>query len=400
MQHGTKPRKTGILGRKEMSTSSQVLSQPLGEHSASSGKPGRLLSLDVFRGATMALMVLVNNGGGPGSYSELEHSAWNGWTLTDCVFPSFLWIVGVAITLSLSKRLKAGVPRSAIAMQTFRRAAILYCLGLLVYLYPEFHFGTMRLLGVLQRIAICYLIASLIYLTTSRRGQILWIAGLFATYWVLMKLVPVPGFGAGHLDVQGNFAHYIDHLVLGRHNYADTKTWDPEGIVSTLPAIATALFGVLAGELLQWRRELAARTSWMFVIGGLLFLAAEICNYWMPINKKLWSVSFSLLMAGLDFIVYAAMLWIIDGEGYRRFTKPFSIIGMNAIVVYMISELLAGTLDAVRVGGGSLQEFAFHGAYAFWLSPANASLLYALTYVLLMYAVAYFMYRKGWFLKI
>jgi predicted acyltransferase len=383
-----------------MSTPSEVLPQSQNERAILSGKPGRLLSLDVFRGATMALMVLVNNGGGPGSYSQLEHSAWNGWTLTDCVFPSFLWIAGAAIALSFSKRLKAGVPRSAIALQTLRRAAILYCLGLLIYLYPQFQFGTMRVLGVLQRIAICYLIASLIYLTTSIRGQILWILGLFASYWVLMKYVPVPGYGAGHLDVQRNFAHYIDQLVLGKHNYADTKTWDPEGIVSTLPAIATALFGVLAGQLLQWRREIAARTSWMFVIGGLLFLSAEICNYWMPINKKLWSVSFTLLMAGLDFMVYAATLWIIDGEGHRRFTKPFSIIGMNAIVVYMVSELLAGTLDAVRTGGGSLQEVVFRSAYSGWLGPANASLFYALSYVLLMYAVAYFLYRRQWFVKI
>lgn len=348
----------------------------------------------------MALMVLVNNGGGPGSYSQLEHSDWNGWTLTDCVFPSFLWIVGVSIALSLSKRLAAGVPRSRIAMQTLRRAAILYCLGLLVYLYPEFHFGTMRLLGVLQRIAICYLIASLIYLTTSLRGQIIWIVGLLTSYWLMMKLVPVPGFGAGHLDVQGNFAHYVDQMVLGVHNYSQTKTWDPEGIVSTLPAIATALFGILAGRVLQWKREIAARSSWLFVIGGLLFIAALACNEWMPINKKLWSVSFCLLMAGLDFMVYAGTLWVIDGEGCRRFTKPFAIIGMNAITVYMVSELLAGTLEAVRVGGGSLQQAAFQGAFASWAGPANASLLYALSYVVLMFAVAYGMYRKGWFLKV
>lgn len=383
-----------------MSTSSYPLAQPQAERIGSSEKSGRLLSLDVFRGATMALMVLVNNGGGPGAYTQLEHSPWNGWTLTDCVFPSFLWIAGVAIALSLSRRMKAGVPRSAIAIQTFRRSAILYCLGLLVYLYPHFDFGTMRVMGVLQRIAICYLVASLIYLTTSVRGQILWIAGLFASYWIMMKLIPVPGYGPGHLDVDGNFAHYIDRIVLGHHNYADTKTWDPEGIVSTLPAIATALFGVLAGQIVQWRRDIAARACWMFVIGGLLFLSAYICSEWLPINKKLWSVSFSLLMAGLDFMVYAGTLWVIDGEGYRRFTKPFSIIGMNAIVVYMVSELLAGTLESVRISGGSLQELAFHNAYSAWLSPANASLFYALTYVLLMYAVAWFLYRKGWFVKI
>jgi predicted acyltransferase len=383
-----------------MSALLPVVPESEGDSDLQPKKPGRLLSLDVFRGATMALMVLVNNGGGPGSYPQLEHSEWNGWTLTDTVFPSFLWIVGVSIALSLSKRLAAGVSRSTIIAQTFRRAAILYCLGLLVYLYPTFQFGTMRLLGVLQRIAICYLVASLIYLTSSLRGQILWLLGLLTGYWMLMKLVPVPGFGTGHLDVQGNFAHYIDRLVLGRHNYSETKSWDPEGIVSTLPSIATVLFGILAARILQWRRDIAARSSWLFVIGGLLLVAALICNQWLPINKKLWSVSFCLWMAGLDFTVFAGALWVIDGEGYRRFTKPFSIIGMNAIAIYMVSELLAETLGMIRVGGGSLQAWIYRTAYASWAAPADASLLYALSYVLLMFGIAYGMYRKGWFLKV
>ena len=364
-------------------------------------KAGRLLSLDVFRGATMALMVLVNNGGdGGASYAPLKHSSWNGWTITDAVFPSFLWIVGVAIALSLTKRLASGVSRSTIIKQTFRRAAILYVLGLLVYLYPEFQFGTMRLLGVLQRIAICYLLVSLIYLTSSLRGQIIWILSLLIGYWLLMKLVPVPGFGAGHLDVEGNFAHYIDRIVLGRHNYGDTKTWDPEGIVSTIPAIATALFGVLAARVLQSKRELAARCSWLFVIGGLLLTTALICNIWLPINKKLWTSSFCLLMAGLDFMVFAGVLWVIDGEGHSRFTKPFSIIGMNAIAVYMASEVLASTIDTIHVGGESLQEVIYRGAFASWLAPANASLAYASTFVLTMFGLAYGLYRRRWFLKV
>jgi predicted acyltransferase len=383
-----------------MSAPLPVLPQSERDSDLQSTKPGRLLSLDVFRGATMALMVLVNNGGGPGSYPQLEHSEWDGWTLTDTVFPSFLWIVGVAIALSLSKRLSAGVSRSTIARQTFRRAAILYCLGLLIYLYPVFDFSTMRVLGVLQRIAICYLAGSLIYLSTSVRGQMLWLGGLLTTYWILMKLVPVPGYGAGHLDVQRNFAHYIDQIVLGKHNYSSTKTWDPEGIVSTLPAIATVLFGILAGRILQWRREIAARSSWLFVIGGLLVLSALICNEWLPINKKLWSVSFCLLMAGLDFAVFAGTLWVIDGEGHRRFTKPFSIIGMNAIAIYMVSELLASTLVMIRVGGGSFQQWIYRTAFLSWVAPANASLLYAVSFVLLMFAVAYGMYRKRWFLKV
>src|SRR5581483_10290572 len=189
----------------------------------------RLTSLDVFRGATMALMVLVNDPGGPVSYPPLEHSEWNGWTPTDVVFPSFLWIVGVALTISLGKRLAAGVSRSRLFAQMFRRAVILYILGLIVYAYP-FNLHTQRVLGVLQRIAICYLIAGSIFLVTKVRGQIIWIVSLLAAYWALMMWAPVPGYGSGHLDVEGNFAHYIDRIVLGSHNYHSTATWDPEGI--------------------------------------------------------------------------------------------------------------------------------------------------------------------------
>src|ERR1039457_2926364 len=231
----------------------------IGVMEENSEKPApRLVSLDAFRGATIALMVLVNNAGsGRDSYRQLEHAAWHGWTITDTVFPSFLWIVGVAITLSLGKRLAAGIPKSRLIVQIARRAAVLFVFGLAVYAFPNFNLGTQRILGVLQRIAICYLIVSVIYLFTRVRGQILWIVGLFAAYWMMMTLIPVPGYGPGRLDVEGNFAHYIDRLVLGAHNYANTRTWDPEGVVSTLPAIATALFGVLAGQILRLRRGLA-----------------------------------------------------------------------------------------------------------------------------------------------
>ena len=219
---------------------------------AKAGKVGRLVSLDAFRGATMAFMILVNNpGDGRHSYWPLQHAEWNGWTPTDVVFPSFLWIVGVAITLSLGRRLARGDSRSELLRQAVRRAAILFVLGVLVYAYPAFNLGTQRILGVLQRIAICYLAASAIYLFTRVRGQIVWIVSLMAAYWLLMAFAPVPGYGAGRLDVEGNFAHYIDRIVLGSHNYRHTRTWDPEGIVSTLPAIATCLLGVLAGHIVR-----------------------------------------------------------------------------------------------------------------------------------------------------
>jgi predicted acyltransferase len=355
----------------------------------------RLISLDVFRGATMALMVLVNNSGdGAHTYGPLQHAGWNGWTLTDTVFPSFLWIVGVAITLALGKRMEAGVARSRLFMQVLRRAAILYVLGLIVYAYP-FNLSTQRLLGVLQRIAICYLIASAIYLTTGVRGQLIWIISLLTSYWLIMELVPVPGYGAGNLEVDHNIANYIDKIVLGSHNYAGTKTWDPEGIVSTLPSIATALFGIMAGHILRLRRQLSERTTWLFLIGNLLIAAGLVAALWLPINKKLWTSSFSVFMAGLDFVVFAVCLWLVDGCGFKRAVKPFVIIGMNAITVYMISELLDTALSAL-----GWRDRLFHAVFAPLASPVNASLLYAIAYTLLMWLIAFGMYRRGWFWRV
>jgi len=361
----------------------------------------RLISLDAFRGATIALMVLVNNAGsGRDSYPQLEHAEWHGWTITDTVFPSFVWIVGVAITLSLGKRLAAGVPKRLLIAQVARRATVLFVLGLAVYAFPHFDLGTQRILGVLQRIAICYLFASVIYLYTGVRGQILWIVGLFAAYWMMMTLIPVPGYGVGRLDVEGNFAHYIDRLMLGTHNYAHTKTWDPEGLVSTLPAIATALFGVLAGQILRLRRELAERIVWLFVTGSLLLAAGLICTAWLPINKKLWTDSFTLFMAGLDFIVFAIFAWFIDALGWRQPARPLVIFGMNAIALYMVSEGVAEFLGAVRVGTISLQQYVYRSWFAPLASSANASLLYSLAFVAMIYAVAYFLHRRGWFLRV
>jgi predicted acyltransferase len=357
----------------------------------------RLVALDAFRGATMALMVLVNNAGdGRNVYGPLRHSDWNGWTITDVVFPTFLWIVGVAITLSVGSRLERGVARSALMRQVLRRALFLYALGLLVYLYPHFDFSTMRVLGVLQRIAICYLIASAIYLaTTTVRARILWIVSLLAGYWLLMMLVPVPGFGSGRLDVEGNLAHYVDRMVLGQHNYRSTKTWDPEGIVSTLPAIATTLFGILAGQLLRLKKSLVERTTVLFFIGNALLAVGLICDAWLPINKKLWTSSFALFTAGLAFILLAMFLYLVDHRGYRRVFQPFVIMGMNAIAIYMLSELLAISLNALR-----LQDWIYRHFFVVLASPRNASLLWAVSFTLLMYLAGYVMYRKKWFLRV
>jgi len=362
----------------------------------------RLISLDAFRGAIIALMVLVNDpGDGRHVYGPLNHAEWNVWTITDVVFPSFLWILGVAMTLSMANRLAAGNCRAQIFSQAIRRAAIFFALGLFLYALPKFDLSTLRVLGVLQRIAICYAIAAAIYLTTGVRGQILWIVSLLTAYWLIMKLAPVPEYGAGYLDVDRNFAHHVDRLILGRHNYAHTKTWDPEGLVSTLPAIATALFGILAGSLLRARRALAERTTWMFLAGNLLIAAGLICDIWLPINKKIWTSSFALFMAGLDFVMLAIAVWWVDGLGHRQAVKPLVILGMNAIAVYMTSEILDGMLHTIQLSSGvSAHVWIYNRVFAPLASPMNASLMYAVTYTLLMYLIAYGMYRRGWFWRV
>jgi predicted acyltransferase len=379
------------------SAATQVAPKPPAETT-----PTRLVSLDAFRGATMALMVLVNTPGGPKSYGPLNHSEWNGWTITDLVFPSFLWIVGVAITLSLGNRIAAGVPKSRLFLQVLRRAAVIFGLGLIVYAAPNFNLSTQRLLGVLQRIAICYLIASAIYLTTRWRGQIVWIVALLVSYWLIMMLVPVPGYGAGDLAMGHNIANYVDGVVLGAHNYANTKNWDPEGLISTLPAIATTLFGIMAGYILKLKRDLAERTTWLYLAGSILIALGLICDIWLPINKKLWTTSFSVFMAGMDFVIFAGFVWLIDSRGYRRYVRPLAIMGMNAIAVYLASELLEEALGLIHIGGPgspSVHEWIYQTLFAPLASPLNASLAYAICYVLLMYAIAYGMYRKRWFLK-
>lgn len=359
-------------------------------------RPPRLVSLDAFRGATIALMIIVNTPGDElHAYAPLNHAQWDGWTITDVVFPSFVWIVGVAMTLSLATRVAEGVPRTRLMIQVMRRAAILYGLGLIMYGFPYYNLHTLRLLGVLQRIAICYAVAGAIYLTASLRWQIGWIAGLLTGYWLIMMLVPVPGYGAGNLDMERNFAHHVDRMVLGTHNYAQTKTWDPEGIVSTLPAMATMLFGVMAGHLLRARRELAERTTWMFFIGNILIALGLICNTWLPINKKLWTTSFSLFMAGLDFVIFAILLWLIDGRRYQRAVRPLVIMGMNAIVVYLASEMVEELLSLI-----GWRDRLYAAVFAPLASPYNASLLYAVVYTLAMYGIAYGMYRRGWFVRV
>lgn len=363
----------------------------------------RLMSLDVFRGATMASMLLVNN---PGDwdhiYSQLDHAAWNGWTFTDLIFPFFLWIVGVAIPLSMGKRIENGEPRSATLWRIVRRSAIIILLGLFLNGFPYYNFSTMRFPGVLQRIGVCYFFASLIFINTKIRGQIIAIIGLLGGYWLLMAFAPVPGWGHGLLAEHGNFSEYIDSLVLNGHMWRETKTYDPEGIVSTLPAIATVLFGIQAGHLLRSRKSAGEKAARLFVIGCALLVAGEIMNLWLPINKKLWTSTYSVFMAGMAMVVFAVCYWLVDVKGRTTWAKPFAIYGMNAITVFVLTGLLGRISTSLdfKTWLYAHMKSGFEHLAGSLATPKNCSLIYALMYVVLMYIVAWVMYRKKWFVRI
>jgi predicted acyltransferase len=367
----------------------------------------RLISLDAFRGAVIVAMILVNS---PGTYravySQLRHAEWNGWTYADWVFPFFLFVVGVSTTLSITRRKSRGEGDALLERSFIRRFVILFGLGLFVGSYPIFHASTLRIPGVLQRIALCYLFTSYIVLRTGIRAQIFWAFGILVFYWLMLELVPVPGIGAGVLEPGRNFAAWFDSLLLDKaHMWSHYETWDPEGIASTLPAISSTLFGALTGHWLLSSRSGEEKTIWMFVAGQALVVLGVIFSIQLPINKGIWTSSYVVFTVGWALTWLAVFYWLIDVRGYVRWAKPFTIFGMNAITVYVLSEILDTTFRFIRFTDAagadrSLRAHLFRKCFEPLMSLENASLCFAVAYVLLMFLMAWFMWRKRWFVKI
>ncbi len=362
---------------------------------------GRLLSLDVFRGLTVAGMVLVNN---PGTwraiYAPLRHADWHGCTPTDLIFPFFLFIVGVAIPFALGRRLAEGEARSTLVAKILRRAAIIFALGLLLHGVSSLDLATIRIPGVLQRIAVCYLIAALLFVTTTWRTQaVIAVLGLLG-YWAALTLVPVPGFGAGDLGKEGNLAAWLDRTVLGAHIWRIGRVYDPEGILSTVPAIVTTLLGVFTGLFIRGARPPSRTVQGLLVLGAAGVGAGLLWGCWFPINKSLWTSSYVLYTGGAALIALAACYWLIEIKGSTWWTAPFAILGVNALAVFFLSTLLAILLARVRipVGGGqsrSLHTILFEMLFVPWAPVTTASLAWALGNVLLWLAIMWPLFRKG-----
>jgi predicted acyltransferase len=374
----------------------------------------RLTSLDAFRGFTIAAMVLVNNPGEWANlYPPLAHAAWHGWTFTDLIFPFFLFIGGVSMALSLGRLAEAGADKPALLAKLAKRALLIFAIGFALNLIPQFNLATVRIPGVLQRIALCTLLAAPIVVYFSWRAQLGWIVALLAFYSVLMLVVPVPGIGAGVLEPGQDLGAYLDRLLMDGHLWAKVKTWDPEGLLSTLPALCSQLIGVLAGRWLLTARSRADQTVWLLLAGVLLLgLGGTLDAILMPINKSLWTPSYCLLASGWALIAFAAFYWLLDASAdaqvraiATRWSQPFVIYGMNALFIFAFSGLVAKMLGFIKITqpDGSLQSLGatlYAPIRALNLAPVNTSLLYALAFNASMFAIAWCMWRKKWFVKV
>ncbi len=378
----------------------------------------RLRSLDVFRGFTIASMVLVNN---PGDwahiYAPLRHAAWHGWTFTDWIFPFFLFIVGVSLTISSTRSLASSATKVSILLQLWRRAGVIILIGLTLNFIPLFSIDSLRYPGVLQRIGLCIVIAAPMVLWCRARGLVAWAIALMAVYAAIELLVPVPDangvFATALLEPGRDVGAYIDRALMSGHLWAQAKTWDPEGLLSTLPAVSSLLFGALTGHWLQSSHTSAAKSAWMMVAGlALLWLGVILDAALMPINKSLWTPSYTVFMTGWALLLFAVCYWLIDACDSARvraraawLAKPFEMYGVNALFIFAFSGLVAKAMGYFKVPSDvgtviSVKAALFAAISQLPLTPVNVSLLFAVLFNALMLLVAWALWRNKIFIKV
>jgi predicted acyltransferase len=363
----------------------------------------RLISIDAFRGLTIAAMIQVNN---PGSWSfvypPLRHAEWHGWTPTDLIFPFFLFIVGVSLALSFSRRKEEGRPADSLYAKIFRRSATIFAIGLFLHLFPRFRFATMRIPGVLQRIAVCFLVGALIYLNAKVKSRVVLSVGILVFYWALMTYIPVPGYGPGVLDLKGNLCGYIDLKLLAGHIYK--PDFDPEGILSTLPAIVTVLLGTLAGDWLRRPKTNVRKLTMMFAAGAVLAAAGLILHPFFPINKQLWTSTFVIFSAGMALLVFGVCFLLIEMWNLKKWATAFLIFGTNAITVFAGSTFMVKVLMMIKIADGDKIVNPMGYIYAHFLSPLAGpylgSLIYPILLILLWLFIISPLYKRKIFIRV
>jgi len=371
---------------------------------------GRLLSMDAFRGLAVAGMILVDNPGDDlRAYGPIRHTVWNGWSPADLIFPSFLFIVGISLVFSYSARQARGETRQALLRHAITRTLILMGVGLFLNAFPTFELKTMRFEGVLQRIALCYLVAAVLVLWTGWRGQLVALVVCLLGYWALMRFAPVPGFGVPgrdipFLDPDRNIVAWLDRKLFMGHLFNDTR--DPEGIISTIPSIGTTLLGVLTGHWLRTSRSLRQKAAFMFLAGMAGLGTGLILDRWFPINKNLWTSSFAIFAGGFSLMAMAVLFWVVEIKRWRgSWTTPMLVFGMNAIVGFGADALVGGltyTYHAHLPAGKIVlwQEYANFHLLRLGMNAENTSLLYSALVVLFCLFLLWPLYRKCIFIKI
>jgi predicted acyltransferase len=378
------------------------------------GTAPRLLSLDVVRGITIAFMIMVNNNGGSGAWGFMNHAAWNGLTATDLVFPTFVFVMGISVVFAIEGRLARGATRAEIVRHTAQRAVILCLLGIVVNSFPFFELEHMRFYGVLQRIGVCYLAVSLLYLW-NRRASALAMALVLALvgYWVLLRWVPVPGAGlpgrdVPFMDVRQNLVSWVDRQLMPHHLYRDAPDHDvrdPEGLLSDLPAIGTALMGVLTGLWLRARRPASRTTAGVAAAAVASLALGYLWAVWFPLNKNLWTSSYVLVAGGYSLGLTALAFWAVEQQGWRTgWTWVWLVFGSNAIAAYMFSELLPGVLQNIHVASGGERtdviSYLIDHVFSRIPDPGWAAFAYSVSFLAICFVPIWLMYRRRIFLKI
>ncbi len=374
----------------------------------------RLLSLDVVRGITIAFMIMVNNNGGSGSWRFMNHAQWNGLTPTDLVFPTFVFVVGVSVVFSFAARLARGATRSKLAWHTVQRAVVLFLLGVLVNSFPLFELPHMRFYGVLQRTAICYLVVGLFYLwDNSVSSKVVALVVALVGYWILLRWVPIPGVGMPGRDVPfmdqtQNLVSWIDRYIFPYHLYLfapDHNVRDPEGLLSNLPAIGTALIGVLTGLWLRSRKAIPTKTMGLAAATITSLALGYLWSLWFPLNKNMWTSSYVLVAAGYSLALLTFAFWAIEQNGWRKgWTWVWLVFGSNAIAAYMVSELLPSGLDHVDISVGNRHEpllyFLASPILTYIHNPGWAAFAYSVSFTAVCFIPVWILYRKKIFLKV
>jgi predicted acyltransferase len=360
----------------------------------------RLLSLDAFRGITIAAMILVNFPGSWGNiYTPLEHAQWNGITPTDLIFPFFLFAVGVSIAFAYTKRLEAGTPLNKVYTKLVFRALKIYAVGLMLNLIPDFNFADLRYAGVLQRISVVFLICGFLFLKTSWKTQAITGAILLLGYWLAMTLIPTPGFDTAMLEPGQNLAAWIDGKLLPGKMWQGT--WDPEGLFSTLPALVTTITGMLTGTLLLGKKTWEQKVIYLLIAGFVLTIIGSVWSWAFPLNKNLWTSSYVLFTSGLALMTLGTLIYFVDVLGYKKWTSFGVIYGSNAIAIYVLADLLGIIFYGTKFGGNSLNDHFFNlFSTTAGLDPRFVSMVYALLFVGINFIPAYFLYRKKIFIKL